>query len=217
LAWSADADGIFDLPPAAGYRILYSSVLREGMTLAFNLTGAAEDDRIEIVRSLTAGLTLTGSGAFHISDSVVDAGQSPAAAAISAVDGEIHLDRSTIFGTVECRVLEASETIFQNTATVTDRFHGCVRYSRVTSDSMLPRFHRVVFDTPLKFVSLSRHDPAHARLATDAGRLVLAGAEDGGEMGAFHEFQLALRYEGYRRRLEESTPAGLLTGIIRLD
>jgi hypothetical protein len=46
---------------------------------------------------------------------------------------------------------------------------------------------------------------------------VLAGAEDGSEMGAFHDVHLALRYEGYRRRLEESTPAGLMTGIIRLD
>jgi hypothetical protein len=36
-------------------------------------------------------------------------------------------------------------------------------------------------------------------------------------MGAFHDFRLALRYEGYRRRLEESTPGGLITGIIRLD
>jgi hypothetical protein len=36
-------------------------------------------------------------------------------------------------------------------------------------------------------------------------------------MGAFHDVRLAQRYEGYRRRLEESTPAGLMTGIIRLD
>jgi hypothetical protein len=67
------------------------------------------------------------------------------------------------------------------------------------------------------FVSRERHDPAHVRLSAHADRRVLAGAADGGEMGAFHDGQLALRYEGYRRRLEESTPAGLMTGIIRLD
>jgi hypothetical protein len=100
---------------------------------------------------------------------------------------------------------------------VEDRFHGCVRYSRVASPSLLPRVHRVVEDVPLAFVSLDRHNAAHARLAAGADRRLLAGAEDGGELGAFHDLQLPLRYEGYRRRLEESTPVGLMTGMIRLD
>jgi hypothetical protein len=81
---------------------------------------------------------------------------------------------------------------------------------------VLPRIHRVVVDVPLTFVR-DRHDPAHVRLPASGDRRVLAGAEDGGEMGAFHDVHLSLRYEGYRRRLEESTPAGLVTGIIRLD
>ena len=114
-------------------------------------------------------------------------------------------------------MIHASETILEADVTVTDRFRGCVRYSRVTSASVLPRIHRVVEDVPLAFVSRIRHDPAHVRLAVNADRRVLAGAEDGSEMGAFHDVHLALRFEGYRRRLEESTPAGLVTGIIRLD
>jgi hypothetical protein len=217
LAIGATGDAALDLPPAALYRVSYCTILREGMTLGFDMTGAAEEDLVEVTRCLMAGLDLSGPGSLRISDSVIDAGHTPGAVALQAADGEIHLDRSTVFGEVDCRVLHASETIFENTVTVTDRFHGCVRYSRVTGDSVLPRIHRVVKDVALKFVSLDRHNPAHARLVADADRRILAGAEDGGEMGAFHEFQLALRYEGYRRRLEESTPAGLMTGIIRLD
>jgi hypothetical protein len=216
LSWSADADGVFALPPSAGARFRYSSVLREGMTLRFDLTGAAEDDRVEIDHALTAGLELVGTGSLVITDSVVDAGGG-AAQAITVADGEVHLERATVIGTVACRVVHASETIFDDDVTVTDRFRGCVRYSRVTSASVLPRIHRVVSDVPLLFVSRNRHHPGHLRLAQTAARAVLAGAEDGGEMGAFHDVQLALRYEGYRRRLEESTPAGLITGIIRLD
>jgi hypothetical protein len=215
VSWGADADGLFDLPPAAAARFRYSSILRDGMTLRFDLTGAAEDDRVEIDHSLTGGLVLVGNGGLVITDSVVDAGAG--AAAITADEGEVHLERSTVVGEVECRVIHASETIFEADVTVTDRFRGCVRYSRVTSASVLPRIHRVVEDVPLAFVSRSRHDPAHVRLAANADRRVLAGAEDGSEMGAFHDVYLALRYEGYRRRLEESTPAGLVTGIIRLD
>lgn len=217
LAFGATGNATLDLPPAAHYRVSYCSILRAGLRLRFDMTGTAEEDLVEVTRCLMAGLELAGPGSFNISDSVIDAGHTPAATALTATDGEIHLDRSTVFGEVDCRVLHASETIFENTITVTDRFHGCVRYSRVTTDSVLPRIHRVVKDVALKFVSLDRHNPAHARLAADADRRILAGAEDGGEMGAFHEFQLALRYEGYRRRLEESTPAGLMTGIIRLD
>lgn len=217
LAWSADTDGDFAFPPATSYRLLYCSVLREGMTFQFDLTGAAEEDRVEVTRCLTAGLTLTGPGALRIADSVVDAGHAPGTVALAAADGEIHLDRSTVFGRAECRVVHASETLFQDPVVVSDRFHGCVRYSRVAGGSVLPRIHRVAQDVPLRFVSLNRHHPAHARLAENADPRLLTGAEDGGEIGAFHAFQLALRYEGYRRRLEESTPAGLLTGVIRSD
>ena len=217
LAFTATGDATLDLPPAAHYSVSYCSILREGMRLRFDMTGAAEEDLAEVTRCLMAGLELDGPGSLSISDSVIDAGHAPNVVALTATGGEIHLDRSTVFGEVDCRVIHASETIFENTITVTDRFHGCVRYSRVTSDSVLPRIHRIVKDVVPKYVSLDRHNPAHARLAADADRRILAGAEDGGEMGAFHEFQLALRYEGYRRRLEESTPAGLMTGIIRLD
>jgi hypothetical protein len=217
VSWDADADAVFAFPPFAGARLRYFSILRDGMTLRFDLTGTAEDDRVEIGHALTGGLELTGAGSLLISDTVVDAGSQPGAVAIAAADGEVYLDRATVFGLVSCRVMHASEAMFDRTVTVTDRFRGCVRYSRVTGDSVLPRIHRVVEDVTLAFVSRDRHDPSHARLAVDADRRVLAGAEDGGEMGAFHGVHLALRYEGYRRRLEESTPAGLMAGIIRLD
>jgi hypothetical protein len=213
----ADADGVFELPPSAGARLRFMSILRRGMTLRFDLTGAAEDDRVEIDHALMAGLELEGTGRLQIRDSVIDAREVAGDMAITADEGEVHLERTTLAGEVACRVIHASETIFNDDVMVTDRFRGCVRYSRVTSASVLPRIHRVVEDVALAFESRNRHDPAHVRLSASADRRVLAGAEDGSEMGAFHDVHLALRYEGYRRRLEESTPAGLMTGIIRLD
>lgn len=217
IAWSADAAMVCEFPPAAVYRLRYVSILNEGLTLKFDLTGAAEENVVEITHSLTAGLTLKDSGEMRIADSVVDAGHAPGVEALTANAGDIYIDRSTVFGTVECHSINASECIFANTIVVTDQFKGCVRYSRVTNDLGLPRRHRLAKGVDLKFSSLDRYNPAHARLAVDADRRILTGAEDGGEMGAFHECQLALRYEAYRTRLEESTPAGLITGIIRSE
>ena len=59
--------------------------------------------------------------------------------------------------------------------------------------------------------------PAHARLAPRTDRAVLRGAEDGAEVGAFHDTHAALRMDGLIRRLEESTPAGLITGFLSRD
>jgi hypothetical protein len=114
-------------------------------------------------------------------------------------------------------VLEASEALFDGHVSVEDRFRGCVRYSRVTSGSTLPRVHRVAWDTPLRLVSRNRRDPAWWRLREDCDAAISRGAENGSELGAFSLTQLAERMEGFERRLGEFTPAGLVTGIIRID
>jgi hypothetical protein len=213
LFFGGEGAGALQLPPAAAIRVEFCTVSHPENELQFTLAGA-EIDRIRVAHSLTAGLRLNSPGRVEVSDAVVDAQDNQA---MAAAEGWLQLDRVTVLGTVATLVIDASETIFRDDVTVQDRFHGCVRYSRVTSGSVLPRVHRVVVDTPLRFVSVDRHDPAHVRLAADTDRAVLRGAEDGGEMGAFYHLRLAQRYEGYRRRLDESTPAGLTTGIIHLD
>jgi hypothetical protein len=119
------------------------------------------------------------------------------------------------FGTVAF-VLEATESIFVEKVGVLDRFQGCIRYSRVEPGSLLPRKHRVV-EAPVRFVSRSRHDPAHARLAADCAPEIVRGAEDGSEMGAFYGVRFAQRQGALARRLVDFTPAGLTTGIVRID
>ena len=115
------------------------------------------------------------------------------------------------------RVLEASEVIFADDVEVEDRFHGCVRFSRVTGTSVLPRVHRVTVDTPVKVVSHNRLHAAWWRLSPDCDAAILGGAENGSELGAFSLLQFRARMSGFSRRLEEFTPAGLTTGIIRID
>jgi hypothetical protein len=100
---------------------------------------------------------------------------------------------------------------------VEDRFHGCVRYSRATGGSVLPQAFKVSYDVPLRLVSRNRRDPGWWRLREDCDPAVSAGAEDGSELGAFGSVHLAARLAGFRGRLVEFTPAGLQTGVIRMD
>lgn len=171
---------------------------------------------VEIFRCVTAGLVLEGQGTLRVEDSVVDAGGQQA---LSAPEGACVLSRVTVLGTTHARVLEASEVLFDGPARVEDRFHGYVRYSRVPEGTLalLPRPHRVVEDEGVRFVSRDRDDPAHARLAKDADASVVRGAQDGSELGAFHHVRLAQRYEALELRLAEYTPAGLSSGVLRLD
>jgi hypothetical protein len=179
------------------------------------------DAVIEIVRSITAVLTLFHPGTIRIEDSVIDGDPQAIVAPLATVEIErvtvlSRVPADSVLAGTEVLVIEATESIFIDKVEVHDRFHGCIRYSRAPASSVLPRRHRVTGVAP-RFVSRVRHDPAHARLATDCAMEILRGAEDGSEMGAFHGVRLAQRREALVRRLVEFTPAGLLTGIVRMD
>lgn len=170
--------------------------------------------QVTVTRCETGSLVLAGAGVLAVADSIVDARPG---AALRVPAGEAVLDRVSVGGDVQARVLDASEVIFDGRVTVEDRFRGCVRYSRVTTDSTLPRVHRVVWDTAVRVVSHNRRDAAWWRLRTDCDPAISRGAENGSEMGAFSTTQLAERIAGFEQRLGEFTPVGLVTGIIRID
>lgn len=212
-------------PAAAEVRIQFCSVLAPGTTLS--LTAPAGGAEVEVLRSLTAGLRLAGPGTLRIFDSVVDAGLEGTPVAIEVSEGELDIERATVIGTVTARVLEASEVIFRDRVKVADQFRGCIRFSSVPARpepepdpedaQLLPRRHRTVEGIPPRFVSVDRHDPAHARLSEHCDPALVLGAADGSEMGAFHGVQASRRREALLRRLEEYTPAGLVSGLVRVD
>lgn len=211
------AAGAVPLPPVNVATLRFVTVLRADVRFDFQLTAAAEAPRVDIQSAVLAGVGVTTAGSLVIRDSVIDSGAGAGRMALAIPFGDLAIERATVFGLVDATVVDASETIFMDRVTVADRFRGCVRYSRVTADSVLPRRHRIAVDTRVDFVSVDRHHPAHARLSDVCDVAVLQGAGDGGEMGAFHDIRLALRYQAYGRRLGESTPAGLTSGIVRLD
>ena len=217
IALTLVAAGDLVLPEARSVSLRFVSVLRPDLRLVIALAGGEGSEEAEIRSSILGGIQLTSAGMLRIRGSVIDTGVGAGLVAIDAPLGMVDIERSTVFGTVGCMVIEASESIFMNDVVVEDRFRGCVRFSRVTVDSVLPRQHRLAIGTRVDFVAVDRHDPAHARLSERCDPAITRGAEDGSEIGAFHDQYRTQRYEAYARRLREYTPADLVSGIVRLD
>jgi hypothetical protein len=207
--------GALVLPPAEQIRLDFCTMVSNRSQL--QVSAHESGTTVTAWRCLLGPLVLEGGVTAGIVESVIDSGAGAGSQALAAEDGRLDLDRVTVFGFTECQQLYATEAIFIGDIVVEDRFHGCVRFSRVRSEDGLPRRHRLAVGTKVQLVSTDRDDPAYARLAESCDTAIRRGAEDGSEMGVFHDVRMAERYQAFRQRLREYTPANLTTGLIRLD
>ena len=124
--------------------------------------------------------------------------------------GEVVLDRVSVGGDVLGARARSLRGHLRRARHREDRFHGCVRYSRVTSGSVLPRVFRVAREVPVRVVSSDRRDAAWWRLAEECdSRDRPRRRERVRNRGLLHA---AARRSGWRRsvrRQAEFTPAGL--------
>ena len=95
---------------------------------------------------------------------------------------------------------------------------GCVRFSFLPAGAKTPRRYECVEQTiagpqPI-FLALRYGRPGYMKLLTSTPDVVRRGAEDGGEMGAFHFVLAPLRESDLRVRMTEYLPVGLEFGII---
>jgi hypothetical protein len=94
---------------------------------------------------------------------------------------------------------------------------GCVRFSFLPETTALPRQFECVMQGPglpaPLFVSLRYGDPGYGKLYPSTTDAVRRGADDGGEMGAFHFVLAPLRETDLRTRMQEYIPVGLEYGI----
>lgn len=177
--------------------------------------------------------------AITIRDSIVDAtseereavggpGAGYAWAALSIV-------RSTIVGHVLAHGMPLGEnSIFTSLVRIARRQHGCVRFCSVPRESRTPRRYHCQPDLVVshaepgqqeaeqrrvrpRFTSLQFGDPGYCQLARDVAPEIARGADDQSELGAFHHLFMPQREANLRARLDQSTPAGMTTGIIYAD
>lgn len=95
---------------------------------------------------------------------------------------------------------------------------GCVRFSFIPVGSVTPRRYKCVERTlagpaPI-FLSFRYGQPAYLKMIASTQNAIRRGADDEGEMGAFHFVLAPLREQDLEIRLEEYTPVGLNTGLI---
>jgi hypothetical protein len=139
------------------------------------------------------------------------------------------LERSTLMGTVHVKELVlASNCIFTGFVTTDQRQAGCVRFSFLPINSHTPRRYRCQPDlvaqqnqgngpaAPLPqpvFTSRDYGQPAYAQLSWACPTAIRSGADDGAEMGAFHDVFWPQREANLRALLDEYLRFDLEAGI----
>ncbi|MCL4829498.1 MAG: hypothetical protein KJZ95_19180 [Caldilinea sp.] len=151
--------------------------------------------------------------------------------------------RCTVHGEVRARQFDLiSESIILGRALAERRQVGCSRFSFLGEGSRAPRRHRCQPDLALAayadardkevddltaaeqrmvtltvtptFTTMRFGRPAYMQLSASCPAAITTGAEDGGEMGAFHLVQQAQRLANLRNALEEYLRVGLEAGVL---
>jgi hypothetical protein len=144
--------------------------------------------------------------------------------------GELSLEACTVIGKIGAQAVGlVSNSLLIADAAPTDalppvyaarRQTGCVRFSFLPFDSLVPRRHRcqpadAATEASLfpRFTSLRYGVAAYGQLAHGTPVEIRRGADDEGEMGAFHSVFAAQRENNLQVRLREFLPVGLSAGI----
>jgi hypothetical protein len=193
--------------------------------------------RLAIAKSIVGALRAPEFATVTIADSIVDAnGRSQVAfAAVDAAAPDrtvagaaLTLAGCTVIGKVHSTLLTlVSNSIFWSDLAAGDSWkgplwadrkqEGCVRFSYLPQGAITPRKFECVaagrgVPGPL-FASLRYGDPAYGKLLFSTDDRVRRGADDGGEMGAFHFLLAPQRETDLRVRVQEYLPAGMEFGV----
>ncbi len=165
-------------------------------------------------RSITGALCIAHDLArLDIQDSIVDGairghGESYAQSfAIAA------FQRCTVLGPVQLRELAlAVNSLFLQPVVVRQRNIGQVRFCYYPEGSLLPSAFECISgdEERPRFESTHYDDEAYCQLSPAGPPRLLEGAEDGGELGAYHHVGQGRRLAALKQVLEEHLPFGLI-------
>lgn len=199
--------------------------------------------KVEITKSIVGALWIDIDSSTSVSDSIIDATSASAVAYVASVDsatqrpaagGALTMSGCTVIGKMYASLLSlVSECIFWAELSSADtaatpplwkaplwavrKQEGCVRFSYLPAGAIVPRNFKCVKQgegTPQPLLySLRYGDPAYCKLFSVTDDAIRRGAEDGGEMGAFHFVLAPLRESDLRVRMTEYLPVGLEFGV----
>jgi len=183
---------------------------------------------VEIDHSIVGPLRLPAEQVeLQVRDSLIDAMANTRLAIAASADGQqpepgppATLERATIIGAVYVSELTlASEVIFTGNVTSDRRQVGCVRFSCLPDSAQTPRpYHCQSMPADLVelrrlFTSLRYSDAGYGQLSQYCPNEIRESAEDGGEMGAFHDLYQPQRETNLRAILDEYLRVSLEAGI----
>ncbi|GAA2015078.1 hypothetical protein GCM10009839_07770 [Catenulispora yoronensis] len=189
---------------------------------------------LEIDRSIVGSIVVdvdevhTEPLAIWVTDSVLDA-VGTAVPALSAPDcrpahAVFNARRTTVFGTVLTSGVGLVEnTIVDGDLRVDHRQTGCVRFTWLGPGSRTPHRYHCLPPDPApgqpqavvpRFTSAQYGMPGYAQLARSCPEAIRRGADDGSELGVFHDLFQPQREDNLTLRLAESVPAGCDAAVI---
>lgn len=154
-----------------------------------------------------------------LSDSILDATGNDVAALVAPGERHAHAvfnaRRTTVFGQIRAHALGLVEnSVLGGKTVIARRQVGCVRFCWLPAESRTPRQFHCGHGLPPLFTSVRYGTPGYAQLAQGCPDEIRRGAEDGSELGAFHDLFQPQREDNLRARLDEYTPAGCDAGIL---
>lgn len=176
-----------------------------------------EPPQITLYRTITGPLFISNSCPLHLHQTIVDAGQDPAALAISGADDPEKtwgpptlIDAVTVLGRVRVEELSGLGGIFASQVNVKFHQSGCVKYSSFTEmDNTLPQHHGCVFGAELHFVSQNFGDPAYCQLARITDYRIREKGPNDDAMGAFGFLMEAHKWRNIQIRYREFMPVDI--------
>lgn len=137
-------------------------------------------------------------------------------------DVALTMRRTTVLGRLRPHAVGTVEnSIISGTFEVARRQQGCVRFCWIAPGSEIPRhFHCEpgLSGDPLRvaprFTSEQYGTPGYAQLHRHSPAEIASGADDGAELGAFHDLFQPQRLANLSLRLAEYTPAGCDAGPV---
>jgi hypothetical protein len=183
--------------------------------------------------TILGAIRAVGLATVSLADSIVDA-TDPTLVAYADLDGKsgggaLTLTGCTVVGKVHAEVLTlVSNSIVWAALAVGDTWvsglvadrkqQGCVRFSFLPVNAVTPRRFRCVEQALASpqpyFFSLRYGNPTYMKMLACTDNLIRRGADDEGEMGAFHFVLAPQRESDLSVRLQEYLPVGLNIGII---
>ncbi len=199
--------------------------------------------QVEIKKSIVGALWIDDTSTATLSDSILDATLPSAVAYVANVDsgtqrpqpgGALTMLGCTTIGKVHASLLQlvsncifwaelsdadtaATPPIWRAPLWATRKQEGCVRFSYLPNGAITPRTYKCVVQgkgEPQPLIqSLAYGNPGYCKLYSVTDDAIRRGADDGGEMGAFHFILAPLRETDLRIRMSEYMPVGLEFGV----